>query len=293
MFGPNTHTSGKLDISYSHRDRTFFNLYHSVTKKFKNTFSLKNYDILFIPGSGTVGIEAVISSLKNKVNVLGHGKFHDRWKELSLRYNPKQRKHDLYSDFPQDMYVHLETSISEIFYYPSADIVDAISSFPFYDLENPKVFVTCSNKILGSFPGLSIVGVRKDSWNIFREDNRFSYLNLFLYKRYAEKNQLPTTAPIHLFAHLEKTLDEYDSYRLKNKIFEVSFLIGEALGRHNLIGSHICPVLTFPKSVIPADLAKKYELYGLNTDSENYQIFTYSDKLSNYSNFAKDVKKFK
>jgi len=286
MFGPNTHTSGKLDISYSHRDRTFFDLYRSVTKKFRRTFALRNYDILFIPGSGTVGIEAVISSLKNEVNVLGHGKFHDRWKELSLRYNHGSKP-------KVQMYVQLETSISDIFEYPSAPVVDAISSFPFYDLLNPKIFVTCSNKILGSFPGLSIVGVRQDSWDMIKEDKSFSYLNLYLYKRYAEKNQLPTTAPIHLFAHLEKTIDEFDSYRLKNKIFEVSFLIGEAIGRHNLIGSHICPVLTIPKDVIPINLAKKYELYGLNTNSKNYQIFTYSDKLSNYSNFVKDVKKFK
>lgn len=286
MFGPNTHTNGKLSISHSHRDRTFFDLYRSVKKKFRRTFALRNYDVLFIPGSGTVGIEAVISSLKNEVNVLGYGKFHDRWKELSLRYNHGSKP-------KAQMYVHLETSISEIFEFPSAPIVDAISSFPFYDLLNPKIFVTCSNKILGSFPGLSIVGIRQDSWNMIKDDESFSYLNLYLYKRYAEKNQLPTTAPIHLFSHLEKTLDEFDSYRLKNKIFEVSFLIGEAIGRHNLIGSHICPVLTIPKDVIPINLAKKYELYGLNTNSKNYQIFTYSDKLSNYSNFAKDVKKFK
>ena len=286
MFGPNTHTEGKLDISYSHRDRTFFDLYSTVTKKFRRTFNLRNYDILFIPGSGTVGIEAVFNSVKNNIKVLGYGKFVDRWTELSKRYSSNTQDKN-------NMYVQLETSISETFYFDGATIVDAVSSFPFYDLESPKIFVTCSNKILGSFPGLSIVGVRQDSWGMIKEDESFSYLNLYLYKKYSEKNQLPTTAPIHLFSHLEKTLDEFDSYRLKNKIFEVSYLVGEAIGRQNLIGSHICPVLTIPKEVIPIDLAKKYNLYGLNTDGKNYQIFTYSDKLSNYSNFVKDVKKYK
>ena len=87
MFGPNTHTKSELSIEYSHRDKEFFSLYEETQTLFKSKFKLDNYEIVFIPGSGTVGIEALISSFNYKLVPIGiQGKFLNRWNELIKKY---------------------------------------------------------------------------------------------------------------------------------------------------------------------------------------------------------------
>ena len=97
MFGPNTHIKSTSIISYSHRDNEFFDLYKDTVKRFKKIFNLNNYDILMIPGSGTVGIESVIYSLKDTVRVVGcDGVFFQRWKKMIEAYDKTGNKNNLY-----------------------------------------------------------------------------------------------------------------------------------------------------------------------------------------------------
>ena len=285
MFGPNTHVSSKLSLNYSHRDTKFFTLYKEVDTLFKSTFNLEDYYLLYIPGSGTVGIEAVFRSCSKLIELIGNeGKFKSRWKELSEAYLA-------YGPDTIEMFCQLETSNSSIFSKEGC-IVDAISSFPFYDLpDNTKIFVTCSNKLIGSYPGLSIVGIHKDSVDLIDSDSQFSYLSLSNYLSYSYKNQLPTTAPVHLFKHLKKILEDFDLEALRSKIVKNSSKLVNVLGSDRIVGEKTCPVISVPKKFIPEKLASKYQLYGINSESELYQIFTYSNSNKIFNDFINELKK--
>lgn len=285
MFGPNTHVTSKLSLNYSHRDREFFNLYKEVDSLFKSTFNLNDYHLLFLPGSGTIGIEAVFRSCTSIIKLIGNeGKFKSRWNELSdtyLAYGPETI----------EMFCQLETSNSSIFSKEGC-VVDAISSFPFYDLpNNTKIFITCSNKLIGSYPGLSIVGIHKDHTDLIESDVEFSYLSLSNYLNYSFKSQLPTTAPVHLFKHLKKILQDFDLEALRSKVVENSSKLVNVLGSDKIIGEKTCPVISIPKEYIPDKLAQKYQLYGINSNSEYYQIFTYSNSNDIFNNFINELKK--
>ncbi|OIR21158.1 MAG: hypothetical protein BD935_00035 [Marine Group III euryarchaeote CG-Epi1] len=288
MFGPNTHLATQSVIDFSHRDKDFFNLYESLTGKFKTIFGLNNYDILFVPGSGTVGIESVFFSVLRDINLIGpDGVFKDKWNNFSSLYGKGENVD------PLEMYCQLETSISAVFEKEGC-IVDCISSFPYYSIpKNTKIFVTCSNKQLGSMPGLSIVGIRKDFWANLIPSDVFSYLNLRRYKDFSKLSQTPTTPPITIYSHLVDVLSNFDIKSLRNKINKNSELIVDSVGKNNVIGEILCPVITINKSLIPMEIAHKYELYGLNTSSDNFQIFTYSCDSNSYKSFSDDIKSYK
>tara|TARA_R110000765_G_scaffold423931_1_gene533607 strand:- start:1854 stop:2222 length:369 start_codon:yes stop_codon:yes gene_type:complete len=117
-----------------------------------------------------------------------------------------------------------------------------------------------------------------------------SYLNLARYKEFSDKAQTPSTAPTHLFEHLQGVLENLNVESLRRKINTNSDTIVEGLGKENFKGSTRGPVLTLSKHLIPPHLAEKYELYGINNpDSDNYQIFTYSEKAEDYLRFAQDL----
>tara|TARA_A100001201_G_scaffold143528_1_gene145588 strand:- start:464 stop:1321 length:858 start_codon:yes stop_codon:yes gene_type:complete len=282
MFGPNTHIKSKSIVSYSHRDNEFFDLYKDTVKRFKKIFNLNNYDILMIPGSGTIGIESVIYSLKDTVRVVGcDGVFFRRWKKMIEAYNKTGNENNLYCQ--------LETSVSQ-YNIGNDSIVDGISSFPYYDVpEDTEIFITCGNKQLGTYPGLAIVCVRKDFWNKLINSDVMSYLNLSRYRDYSIKNQTPSTAPTHLFNHFNKILRNFNISELRNKINNMSDLLVNSIGSSYIIGEKRCPVITVNKDVIPIELANKYQLYGINTDSENYQFFTYSCDEKIYKRFCKEL----
>ena len=288
MFGPNTHLITQSIIDYSHRDKDFFSLYASLTEKFTTLFKLDNFDIIFVPGSGTIGIESVFFSLLKDIKLIGpDGVFKEKWNNLSKLYS----KGD--NGDPLEMYCQLETSISEVFEKEYC-IVDCISSFPYYSIpKNTKIFVTCSNKQLGSMPGLSIVGIRKDFWANLIPSDVFSYLNLRRYKDFSRLSQTPTTPPITIYSHLVDVLSHFDIKSLRNKINNNSKLIVDSVGENNVIGETICPVITINKSLIPMEIAYKYELYGLNTSSDNFQIFTYSCDSNSYKSFSDDIKSYR
>jgi len=282
MFGPNTHIKSTSVISYSHRDNEFFDLYKDTIQKFQKLFNLKDYDILLIPGSGTIGIESVIYSLKDSVHVIGNeGVFFNRWEQMIQGYDKYGKSNQLFCQ--------LETSNSSYFERENG-IVDCISSFPYYDIpKNTEIFITCSNKQLGSYPGLSIVGVHKDIWSKLHTNNVMSYLNLYRYYTFSKKYQTPTTAPTHLVHHLNKILRNFNLNKLRTKIDEMSNLLVTTIGSSNIIGKTQCPVITVNKDIIPIEIATRYQLYGINTNSDNYQFFTYSCNEKIYKRFCKEL----
>ena len=205
MFGPNTYVDYPTSISFSHRDKKFIEVYKELKETFSEKFNLQNYDILFIGGSGTTAIEAVVWSMMNNIEIVGNGGvFRNKWERLVKTYE----KEGSSKYYREKLYCQLETSNSSYFEEDNC-IVDSISSFPYYEIpKNTNVFITCVNKQLGGFPGLSIVGVKKNYWNRIKDTDEFTYLSLRRYYQYGLKNQTTTTTPTQIYEHF--------LHRLKN-----------------------------------------------------------------------------
>jgi len=283
VFGPNYSSDSYFKTEFSHRSEEFKKLYSSLTFLLQEKFNLKNYDIIPIAGSGTTAMEAVIYSIKDKLNVIGvDGKFKDRWYNLSCALNKIDTR-------GTEVYCHLETSKSQIFDKESC-IVDGISSFPYYDIpNNTKIFVTCGNKQLGGHPGLSFIFVRKDCWNLIREDELFVTNNLSLHKKYSLNYQTPTTCPVQLYSQVYDTIKLFDFTSERERINHNSDLVCDLVGEH-LVGLKRCPVITFKKEAMPHWIAQKYRIYNYNNNSDYYQIFTYSAPQQEYYNLYMDFK---
>lgn len=287
MFGPNTYFEDNVEIKFSHRDQVFFDLFERVNNLFTEKFNLQDYDILFIPGSGTIGIEAMMFSMDYKINFIGNdGTFRDRLIQLNKNYE-KEKSHAN----KVDMFVRLETSISKPFEKEGC-LVDAISAFPYYDIpKDTKVFITCLNKQIGSYIGLSVVGVRRDQWKYCKDEKVFSYLNLKRYVAYLAQHQTPHTTPTFIYEHLYKVLTDFNIEQHRDKINTVSKLICDNVPSELLIGDHQCPVITVNKTAFPDDVAKQFDLYGYWTGKPCYQFFTYTQPTQDYVDFFKAIKK--
>lgn len=288
MFGPNTYFQDDVKINFSHRDKVFFDLFSKTKELFINTFSLQNYDIIFIPGSGSVGIESIFYSIKHKINLIGvEGTFKSRWEALSKEYNPRKSEQEV------NMCCLLETSCSTTNLYEGC-IVDAISGFPYYDIpKDTLAFVTCLNKQLGSYVGLAVVGVRKDCWHMFQDDSSISYLNLARYKHYHDLAQTPTTAPTFIYQHFYNHLQKFDVSKLREKCNTVSDMVVNTIGEDCIIGDKRGPVITLKENVIPEELAQKFDIYGYWAKRKNFQIFTYTQDISYYQEVLKEYKNSK
>ena len=289
MFGPNTYFKDDVEIKFSHRDQIFFDLFERVNELFTEKFNLQDYDILFIPGSGTIGIEAMMFSMDYKINFIGNdGTFRDRLIQLYKNYEKEKSRTN-----KVDMFVHLETSISKPFDNGKGEcLVDAISAFPYYDIpKGTKVFITCLNKQIGSYIGLSVVGVRRDQWKYCKDEKVFSYLNLKRYVAYLAQNQTPHTTPTFIYEHLYKVLTTFNIERHREKIDTVSKLICDNVPYEMIIGDHRCPVITVNKYAFTDEVAKKYDLYGYWTGKPCYQFFTYTQPIQDYIDFFQAIKK--
>ena len=81
-----------------------------------------------------------------------------------------------------------------------------------------KSFITSSNKILGSIPGIAIVGIKSDFITELKSIDYTSYLNLSRYISYSKINQTPSTAPIQILNHLNEVLKNFSNQEIIDKI---------------------------------------------------------------------------
>ncbi len=288
MFGPNTYFEDNVNISYSHRDKQFFELFDKTRELFSEIFQLKDYDILFILGGGTTGVESLFYSCKRKINLIGvNGFFKDRWEKMSKNYYKSSNKS------PFEMYCRLETSCSTA-YEKQGCFIDAVSAFPYYSIPKDTLgFVTCLNKQLGSYIGLAVVGIRKDMWDEFVDEDEISYLNLARYKKYHLISQTPFTTPTYIYEHFYKVLCEFNIDKFKDRLDQVSDMIVNTIGKENIIGELRGPVITFKKDSIPEEFARKYNIYGYWAKRPHYQIFTYTDKVENYKKVMIELNRYR
>ena len=287
MFGPNTYFKDTVSIHSSHRDQSFFKLFDQVRELFAVKFGLEDYDILFIPGSATVGVEATMFSMKYRIKMAGYeGEFKNRWNQMLQNYPKKE-------SYPEtEMYCRLETSISAPFSKENC-IVDAVSAFPYYDLpKGTKVMCSCLNKQLASYVGLAVVCVKKDQWEHCVDSDVYSYLNLRRYKDYADRHQTPNTSPTFIYEHFCRVLKSFDLEQFRDRINKVSDLICSAIPEEYIIGDRRCPVITIKKEAFEKNqaIAEKFDLYGYWTGKPDYQIFTYTSPVEDYKEFVRQYR---
>ena len=293
MFGPNTYFKDKVNINYSHRDIQFFNYYKKVVEKFTEVFKLQDYDIMFIPGSATIGIESLMYSLKVPLEIIGvEGTFKSRWTDMYKNYYPRLTKTQK-TKTPIKLYCNYETSVSASFTSDEDCFIDATSGFPYFDFpKNCRGFITSLNKQLGSYVGLCVVGIRKDSWDLFKDDSQMSYLNLARYLHYSKIYQGPATFPTFILEHFLKILNKFDINKLRNKIDENSKLILKYVDKAAIIGNEVGPCITFKKGYIPEEICRKYDLYGYWAKREHIQMFTYNGSKKEYKKVLKEIYKY-
>jgi aspartate aminotransferase-like enzyme len=287
VFGPNKHLSTSVSISGSHRDPEFRAIYRETRERFTNNFGLEDFEIAFLPGGGTLGIESVISSSRAPIKIVGiEGTFTKRWSQMAMLYSKNKDPLE-----PKSLYCQVETSVST-YQKIQAPFVDAVCSFPFFDIPvNTEVFVTASNKLLGGLAGLAIVGVRKGrSQDLFRSSET-SYLSLARYLEFAAGHQTPSTIGTYLFEVLLDRLNSYDLSDQRSQIQEICDELVPVLGSENLIGDHTGPVLTVRSNAVPEQIAKKWGLYAKSEPVSCYQIFTYSCPRESYAEFCRDLRR--
>lgn len=287
MFGPNP-IHRVLGVSdYSHRDSSFIKLYSEIVNSIKFKFSLWDYDIVLIPGPATLGLEAIISSSKLSVEVVPEeGKFNQRWRDIAERENTARQNPE--GAAPLSLSCVLETSSSTLCL--KGDILDCVSSFPYYPIpECAKFFVLCGNKQLGSIPGISIVGVRKNYDHLIKENNKFSILNLYKHLQFSKESQTLTTASTIVFEDLLAKIKQFSPEDNAELINSNSRILCDYFGP-DIIGEVPCPVVTLPKHAISDKIASKWQLYGFNSKSENYQFFTYSGTNEQYRKLISDLR---
>lgn len=287
MFGPNTYFKDDVEIRFSHRDQVFFDLFKKVNDLFTEKFQLQDYDILFIPGSGTIGIESTFFSMNYNLKFIGNeGTFKDRLRQLYANYQ-KNKRGGVFAE----MYARLETSVSQSFEKEGC-LMDCISAFPYYSIpKDTKLFVTCLNKQIGSYVGLSVVCVRRNQWKYCIDEKVFSYLNLRRYQAYLLQHQTPHTTPTFIYEHLCQILQSFNIDEHRERINKVSDIICSYVPEEYIIGEKRCPVITVKKEAFSDDVARKYNLYGYWTGKPCYQFFTYSQSVQDYIDFFNSIKR--
>jgi len=286
MFGPNKSLELSLKINYHHREPSFSKMLGNTIKLFRNIFGIdENYEILLVTGSGTLAIESFIRSIKVKMRLVGcEGEFKSRWQKMLNLYNKNS------TNCKNIFFCQLETSVSSVNKYTKPFFVDAVSSFPYYDLpQGTKAWVTVSSKILGAAPVLGIIVFSKDILDKFISKDIFTYLNIRTMYNFMKINQTHHTPAIPLIVDLYNRLKQFDKETEISKINSNCEILVNSIGKENIIGEVLCPVITVKNGIIPKNIINKYQLYGANINGHFIQIFTYSEKKKMYEKLAQDI----
>ncbi|MEO0248121.1 MAG: hypothetical protein ABIN58_01005 [candidate division WOR-3 bacterium] len=225
----------------------------------------KEWDVVFMTGSGALALEAVIATAKRSITPLfvdrQEAEFARRLADLTFIYN----KHGLNTE--DVAYVHYETSISELnasgFKAKGVTLVDCVSSFPYYlPPADADIVVTVSGKQLEAPPGIAIIAIHRRVYEtgfFDPEDMTASYLNLNRYVSYASsKNETPNTPAITVLQDLCSRLERFDRSALIQRVDSRYSALKECFGAGP---STAPPVYTFPRKL---DCQETLGLYGKN-----------------------------
>lgn len=284
-FGPNAELDFHIELRGSHRDPYFKDQYRETVTALKEAYQLHDFDLVFLPGGGTLGVEAVIASSIAPVLVVGiDGVFKKRWSEMSSIYNKQKMGNSIM------LSCHLETSVS-CSQNLETPILDAVSSFPYHSIPGScDVFVLASNKQLNALSGLAIVGIRKSKAETYFKETQLSYLSINRYLDAASHDELPSTVGTYLFDSLLQGAQKFDISEHRSRIDNICEEFLEVFGREMFVGDTLGPVLTIKSEAISREIADRWCLYEKSAPVPSFQIFTYSSSIENYMYFLDDVR---
>ena len=202
-----------------------------------------DYTAIFLQGSGTYGVESVLSSVvkpQEKVLILSNGAYGERMAQICdkahISYDIKRysmiRQLDLSliekeiarADITHVAYIHSETTagvlndirgIQDLIHrYHKSSIVDAMSSFGSLPLDLDALdidyFVTSSNKCVHGVPGLAIIIAKRSHLETCKDVCHSLSLDLYAQYRFMEENAggFRFTSPTHVLRALSTALRE-------------------------------------------------------------------------------------
>ena len=288
MFGPNISTRIDVTVDYHHRESKFSDVHREVLDLLRAKLAIPStHEVIIYTGSGTLAVEAFISSFRGTLRVdtldFESDKFAKRWKVLVEHYG----KYDPSSD--HSMKVLFETSQSRYNGDSNATFVDAVSGFPFWPAPRSPVWSTVSSKLLGAAPVLSLLVVEREFLNKHFEDTP-SYLSPFKYLEYQKIGETPFTPAIPLFQDFRDKLRAFDITALRERISSHHEMLLEVIGPENVVNKDLSPTLTVNPGVIPEEVVTRWNLYG-QKGGGRVQIFLYSEVSEKYAMLAKDIKR--
>jgi aspartate aminotransferase-like enzyme len=296
-------------VVFHHRTPEYRKIFGECVSMMKNVMCTEN-DVFILTGSGTSAMEAAIAncvSPGDKVLTLINGKFSERWRELTETFGGKPIllevewgkaiKPEMVSEAlekePEIKFVaicHNETStavlnplekIAEITKeHEKILIVDGITSvggdYVYPDKWGVDILITGSQKCLGCPPGLGIIMVGSEAWEVInkREENPSYYLNLPTYKESFEKSsEPPYTSAISLIYGLHEALkmileEGYENRVRRHRLMAKALRNGiEALGLQLLAEkgyeSNTITAARYPDGVDDGAFRKAMQKHGI------------------------------
>lgn len=228
------------------RDEDFVSLVKSIEKRLLKLAQCdeKNYAVILTPGSGTYGVESVISSAlgqQDRLLILENGAYGKRLQMIAeahkisyhvLSFLENQpfdvgviAKHMEQHHFRYVAMVHCETSagvlnpLEEIGYICQRNntglIVDAMSSFGGIPINVPNIpisfLVSSANKCIEGVPGFSFVVAEIEHLKTCEGKRRTLSLDLYeQYRAFLHDGRFRFTPPTHAIVAFSKALDLLD-----------------------------------------------------------------------------------
>lgn len=209
--------------------------------------NMDTYSVVLLPGSGTYGVESVLTSTissKSKVLILENGAYGKRMveicKQASIPYQvesfsmiaalPAGAIEDLIAneEITHVAFIHCETtagvlndlaSIMKIIHkYNKISIVDAMSSFASVDINLQELdidyLITSSNKCLHGVPGIAIVYAKRNTLDSCKGICKSVSLDLYAQYKFMEENNggFRFTSPTHVMLALQTAIQELKEY---------------------------------------------------------------------------------
>lgn len=305
MFGPNKVVSDMLENNSTHRGTIFQKLY----KKFEYEFNKKfidasvigcEYDVILIPGSGSMAMETVLRSLQLPVKFPEDGgKFHERWN--SIYHDRGGGVLDYFKPNNSNLkgICLFETSISGYNDTTGYNVVDAISGFPYYNIDKSVEFIiTCANKQLGSYPGISII-LAKPGLGFYAFNKKSKTFSVTDFSRHFEmynKYETPYTISSAHVAHLLKCVTSFDVARHNeqintnaNKIIAAVRASCKISDYHGdpFIGDVYSPCVTIKQGIVKDSVIENNNLY--KSFQGGVHAFTYSEPKEHYDTFKHKI----
>ena len=295
-----------------HRSSAFQDLYIDTVTKLKKVIFTQNDAFLSTSSATGVWEGCVRNCIEKKALACVNGAFSSKWHQVALANGKAADKIEVpmgkaikpemideklaTGEYDSLLFVHNETStgvtnplyeVAEVMKkYPDVlFMVDAVSSMTGMKIEVDKLGIdVCLASVQKAFalpPGLAVFTVSKKAYERTEKiKNRGYYFDFLVFKKYAEKNQTPSTPAIPQIYGLNMQLDKMLAEGMEAR-FERHKQMAEFTRKWALDGgfelfpekgyeSNTLTTVTNNKGIVVADLIKKLEQKGM-TISNGYK----------------------